>query len=85
MKNPGVEIVVCKVVSNSLEKAMEDAGLTQEETAKRVGSISSRQLTRIRDLEHCPSLERALALSVVLGVPLEKLFKIEIETRHVRS
>ena len=29
------------------------------------------------------NLERAIALSEVLGVPVDKLFNIELKTRHV--
>ena len=32
---------------------------------------------------HCPSLERAIALSIVLDTPVEKLFTLEIKTRLV--
>ena len=32
---------------------------------------------------HCPSLERAIALSIVLDTPVDKLFTLEIKTRLV--
>ena len=75
-----IEIVSCVIAKNELAKAMQKAGLSQEATARRTG-MSSRQLNRILKGSHCPSLERAMALSVVLGVPLLKLFTIKVETR----
>jgi transcriptional regulator with XRE-family HTH domain len=78
---PDVEIVSCRVSGNKLLAAMRSADLSQEQTARRVGNLTARQLHRFIKGEHCPSLERAVALSVVLGVPLEKLFKIQVKTR----
>lgn len=77
----GVEIVECKIVSNRLIEAMERKNLSQEETARRTRMMTGRQLTRILKNEHCPSLERAVALATVLGEPLDKLFKFQIKTR----
>lgn len=85
MKTHRIEIVSCRVIGNSLKDAMKAAKLTQEITAKRAGNLTSRQLTRFLDGEHCPSLERAVALSVVLGVPVFKLFAVEVSKRKVQG
>lgn len=75
-----VEIKRCKIVNNGLAEAIRRKGLTQEETARRA-QITTRQLTRFMKNEHCPSLERARALSVVLGEPVERLFHLDVKTR----
>lgn len=80
-----IEIVSCELVGHNLPKAIEAAGLSQETTARRTGVMTSRQLTRIISGEHCPSLVRATALSVVLGVSIYKLFRIKVRTRKVRK
>ena len=77
----GVEIVSCKVVGNKLLTAIRAKKLSHEETARRVRIITLRQLGRIIKGENCPSLERAVALSTVLGMPLEELFTIKVKTR----
>lgn len=76
-----LEVVSCEVVSNAIIKAMKEAGLSQEATARRTGVMTSRQLTRIINGENCPSLVRAIALSVVLAKPLEQLFSVKVKTR----
>jgi DNA-binding XRE family transcriptional regulator len=75
-----VEIRRCKIVNNGLTEAIRKLGLTQEETARRA-QITARQLTRFIKNEHCPSLERAHALSVVLGEPVERLFRMQVKKR----
>jgi transcriptional regulator with XRE-family HTH domain len=77
----GVEIVSCRIVGNRLVEAMAHRGLSQEETARRTRVMTSRQLGRFIKNEHCPSFERAAALSTVLGVAIDKLFKLDIKTR----
>ena len=52
--------------------------------ARRVRVMTLRQLIRIMKGMHCPSLERAIALSEVLDIPLAELFKIKIKKRSVR-
>ena len=78
-----VEVVSCKVVGNRILEAIEAKALTHEETSRRVRVVTMRHLVRIIKGENCPSLERAIALSEVLGVPVDKLFKVELKTRHV--
>lgn len=78
-----VEVLVCRVVGNRLKAAIRKKGLTREETARRARIMTTRQLWRIMKNIHCPSLERAMALSVVLGEPIEKLFKLQVTTRPV--
>ena len=51
--------------------------------ARRVRVMTLRQLIRIMKGMHCPSLERAIALSEVLDMPVEKLFCIKLKTRRV--
>ena len=75
-----VEILRCKIVNNGLAEAIRKMGLTQEETARRA-QITTRQLTRFLKNEHCPSLERARALSVVLDEPVERLFRVDVKKR----
>jgi DNA-binding XRE family transcriptional regulator len=75
-----VEIKRCKIVNNGLTEAIRKMGLTQEETSRRA-QITTRQLTRFIKNEHCPSLERARALSVVLDEPVERLFQLDVRTR----
>lgn len=77
----GVEIVSVKLVDNKLKEAMDRLGLTQEETARRTRVVTSRQLGRYLKNEHCPSLKNAKALELVLGQPMEKLFKLKVKTR----
>jgi len=79
-----VEVVTCEVRGNTLKKAMDDAGLSQELTARRTGVMTSRQLNRLIHGEHCPSLERAVALSIVLGVPTDQLFRVVVRTRKAK-
>ncbi len=79
----GVEIVECQIVSNRLMEVMSKKGLSQEETSRRTRMMTGRQLTRILKNEHCPSLERAVALSTVLGEPLDRLFKFKVKTRKI--
>lgn len=76
-----IEIVTIEVSSNRLKQAMDSADLSQEQTARRTGCMTSRQLSRILKGEHCPSLIRAHALSVVLGVAVDDLFRINVRTR----
>jgi hypothetical protein len=76
-----LEVVSCEMNGNALIKAMKDAKLSQEMTARRTGVMTSRQLTRIINGENCPSLVRAVALSVVLGKPVDELFTLRIRTR----
>lgn len=77
----GLEVLSCEVVSNAILKAMKDANLSQEAVARRTGVMTSRQLTRIINGENCPSLKRAIALSVVLATPLDQLFTVKVKTR----
>jgi transcriptional regulator with XRE-family HTH domain len=77
-----VQIVECRLVGNTLEERLEQLGLSQEETAKRALILTSRQLSRLMAGEHCPSLTRAMALSVVLNTPLADLFTLHIKTRR---
>lgn len=79
------EVVSCKVKATKLRKAMKAAGLTHEETARRSGKMSLRQLTRIMAMEHCPSLERAFALSIVLGMSMFDLFEIKLEVKPAKG
>ena len=83
MEKSSVEIVTCKVVGNKLKARMKELGLSQEETAKRALILTSRQLTRLIAEEHCPSLERAVALATVLGMDVFDLFDVEVRTRTV--
>ncbi len=83
-RNGQLEIVRCKIVSNHLDRAMGKKGLSRRETARR-SQITDRQLLRFIKNEHCPSLERAWALSAVLAEPIEKLFTVEIKTRRAVS
>ena len=80
-----VEILTCRIVSNRLAQVMRKKGLTQEETARRARIVTQRQLWRyLKDpTKHCPSLERATALSIVLDTPLDQLFKLKIDARPV--
>jgi transcriptional regulator with XRE-family HTH domain len=86
MRKPdaAVEIVRCKIVGNRLDEAMAKQGLSRREAARRA-QITDRQLLRFVKNEHCPSLERAWALSAVLAEPVEKLFTVEIKTRRAVS
>lgn len=79
-KGKHVEILSCKIVNNALAEAMRKMGLTQEETARRA-QITTRQLTRLIKNEHCPSLARARALSVVLDEPVDRLFRVDVKKR----
>lgn len=81
MAKVNVEVVECYVAKNSLKQAMEKRGLSQEATARLTGVMTSRQLTRIINGEHCPSLLRATALSVVLKTRVDHLFTIRTRTR----
>jgi DNA-binding XRE family transcriptional regulator len=83
---PAVEIVTAKIEKNRVKAILKARDLTQEEAARRVG-ISYRQMNRIA-LDHSdPSLLLAAKIAVVLGEPLESIFKIKITTRKrlVRS
>ena len=80
-----VEIVSCKIVGNNLAQVIKDRGLTVQETARRSGVITARQLFRIRDGQNCPSLKLSVALSVVLDTKIEDLFTVKITTRPVTS
>ena len=68
----GVEVVLCRVETNTIQAAIKDRKLSQEETARRAG-MTARQLSRIIKQNHCPSLERGVALSVVLKRPMFSL------------
>ena len=78
------EILECSVSKTTIAEARKRKGLSLEETAKRA-RMATRQLSRIEDLENCPSLERAMALAVVLDVPLEKLFEFKVRTRGAQA
>jgi transcriptional regulator with XRE-family HTH domain len=51
-----------------LRELREKAGLTQEALARRVGEISTRQITRLEKGLHQPNWETVLALAAALGV-----------------
>ena len=78
--NTEVEIIECEVVDNKLEEAMHAKGLSQEKTARRA-RMTTRQLCRIMQQQNCPSLKRAMALSIVLERPMEDLFKFRVKKR----
>jgi hypothetical protein len=78
-----LEVVTCRLVGNKLKTRMKELELSQEETAKRALILTSRQLTRLVNKEHCPSLTRAVALATVLGVDVFELFDMEVKTRRV--
>ena len=78
-----VEIVSCKVIGNKIFTAMRAKKLTQEGTVRRARIMTLRQLGRIMKGENCPSLERAVALTKVLDLPVEELFTVKLETRNI--
>ncbi len=43
----------------------------------------SRSRARFAKGMHCPSLERAIALSIVLDMPVDQLFTIKIKTQLI--
>ena len=43
--------------------------------------VTKRHLERIEAGENVPTLTTAMAITTVLGVPLEKVFNIKVKTR----
>jgi len=78
---PALEIVSAKIEKNRVKSLLKERHLSQEEAARRVG-ISYRQMNRIALGLSDPSLLLAAKIAVVLGEPLEYIFKFKITTRE---
>lgn len=79
----GVEVVSCELIATTLEAEIARLG-SQRELARRLRKIVTyRQLSRIIAKEHCPSLERAVAISAAIGRDVFDVFKIKIKTKPV--
>lgn len=77
---PALEIIAAKIEKNRIKAVLAERNLTQEEAARRVG-ISYRQMNRLALGHSDPSLLLSAKIAVVLGEPLESLFRIQIQTR----
>ena len=79
----GREVVSCELIATTLEAEIARLG-SQRELARRLREIVTyRQLSRIIAKEHCPSLERAVAISAAIGKDVFDVFTIKLTTRPV--
>lgn len=86
----GVEVLDAKIVGNTIDAILNDKSrwggqpLSQEEASRRVG-CSYRHFNRII-LNRCePSMLLSHRISIVLGEPYDKLWKIKVVTQRRRT
>ena len=78
---PAIEIVSAKIERNRIKAILKARQLTQEEVARRVG-VSYRQMNRVCLGTSDPSLLLATKISVILGEPLDAIFRLRLVTRQ---
>jgi putative transcriptional regulator len=66
-------------VGNRVKKLRTDLGMTQAKLAERVG-IARVSIISIENGRFLPTIETALRISKVLGVPVEDIFWLKEET-----
>lgn len=72
-----------KALENYLRMHRKRAGLTQGELAYLLGVQSSGKISRYERFARRPTLEAALALEIILGVPVRDLFEgVHDEVEH---
>ena len=76
-----------KPLDNYLRTYRKRAGLSQDEVAFLLGGGCGTQVSRYELGKRLPSLETALALEAILGVPVKKIFlgrfsKVDLEVRE---
>lgn len=79
-----VEIVSAEHAPNNVKRALEEAGLSQEEVARRV-YVSYRHFNRVTLGQTEPTFLLVKKLEVALGKPGDFLFPVKIVKRKTRK
>jgi len=75
-----VEVLSARISKNTIKRALDVLGLSQEEAARRV-NVSYRHFNRVALGQAEPTLLVAAKMALVLGTTIDALFTVKMTTR----